>query len=159
MEITYAKNDLTIHYSGSYTYSYDINPAHITGDVEIDVQNEEIKKLQAGAFITINQQGYAELADGATAVHAKAIRVSATRSFFTNSPAIASSKVTAIGAPAVIETIQVKEDDIKPGDALYVGTGADKGILTKTKGTSTLLAGYALSANSSADKTLKVELV
>ena len=74
MAITYAKNDLTIHYSGSYTYSYDINPAHITGDVEIDVQNEEIKKLQAGAFITINQQGYAELADGATAVHAKAIR-------------------------------------------------------------------------------------
>lgn len=159
MAITITKEDLNIKYQGSYIFNYDINPAWITGDVEVDLANTEIRKLQPGVFITIDNKGHAVLADGATAVHAKAVVVAATRGFYTNAPAVGSKKVTAIGAPAVIETVQVKETDIAAGDALYVGTGSDVGLLTKTKGSSTLLAGYALTGNSATDKAVTVELI
>ena len=99
------------------------------------------------------------MADGASAVKADAVIVPPKGFLYENLPGLASRKVSVTGAPSVIKTVQVVEEDIKPGDPLYIGTGENAGLLTKTKGSSTVAAAIALTGNSATDKAVVVELI
>lgn len=149
--------ELNIIHKGSYTISYDIDPKLFVDDITENFRSAELAKFQAGVMVTIGEDGYVKLADGAKDASAKAVVVPPAGFYMDNLPGIASQKLPALGL-SVIETVQVVEGDIKPGTPLYVGTADKAGLLTKEKGTSTLFAGIALSANSAEDKTLVVEL-
>lgn len=159
MAIQKSTRQLNIIHSSTFTLSLDLNPNLFSDRVDDDFKSEELGKFQAGVLVTVGEDGYAKLADGATTVKAKAVVVPAPGFWMENLPTIASKKLSAIGAPSVIETVQVVEDDIKPGTPIYCGTGENAGLMTSTKGESNCLVGYALSANSADDKKLVVELV
>lgn len=151
--------ELEILHPAFYQKNLDLNPEWFTGDPNVDITNENLLKLQAGVFVTIDEEGYVKLADGASAVKADAVIVPPKGFLYENLPGLASRKVSVTGAPSVIKTVQVVEEDIKPGDPLYIGTGENAGLLTKTKGSSTVAAAIALTGNSATDKAVVVELI
>lgn len=150
---------LDIVYKGTYAVSLPINPDWFKGNIEEDCRGEELSNFQVGVFVTIGEDGYAKLADGATAIAPKALVQAAQGYLWENMPTLASKKIAAIGAPCMIRTQQVVENNIKPGTPIYLGTGDKAGMCTSTKGTSTCLLGICVEGNSADDETITIELV
>lgn len=150
---------LTILYVfGAQDTTLEINPAHITGDWSVDRASANITKFQAGRLAVLGTNGYITLADGGATYkgYDGVIINNAAGNDWENLPALASGVIPVICGGCIIETDQVVETNVAIGDPLYIGTGANVGLLTKTPGTT--IVGYARSANSASDKTIRCRL-
>ena len=145
-----------LYVNGSRDSEFDINPAHLTGDLKTVLASADIQKLKAGRVATVGADGYVTLAKAGDddAAFAGFIILDAAGQPYENCPAIASGKLPLLVGGGLVETDEVVETNIKAGDKLYIG---DNGQLTKTKGTATVAFGLARSANSAADKTVRVQ--
>jgi len=164
---------LKIHYiNGSIDGTIALDPAQLTGDVNIDRSSAYVQQFVGGSVVAIGSDGYIKLAEDGDAGVGVLVNDVAGYSF-ENTPALASGKAPAIIGGCVADTDRVKETDIVPGDLLYVGTGSDAGLLTKVKpqeltlveGTPNTVDKYASeavavarTANSVADKTVTVQV-
>jgi hypothetical protein len=145
-----------LYVSGNYDASFTI-PQDKLGLTVIEFQQDSlIASLKAGRLVTVDSNGDVALADKGTRALG-VLNLDAAGYAFENVPALASGKVTVIINGSVIETDEVVEDNIAPGDALYVG---DDGQFTKTQPFSdSAIVGYARSANSAADKTTRIQVI
>ena len=143
-----------LYINGSRDSEFEINPAHLVGGIGAVRASANIQKLKAGRVATVGADGYVKVAGDDDAQFAGFIINDAAGYEFENTPAIASGKLPLLIGGGLVETDQVKETDIKPGDQLYIG---DNGVLTKTKGTLKNVFGLARSANSAANKLVRVQ--
>jgi len=133
--------------------SFDIDKTGLTGDVEQDLKSAYLANLVSGKLIGLDANGKVQLADGDPANPSQPIGfliLDALGYFFENKPALASGKVAATLGNCVVVTDQIDvAETFAPGDALYAGTGAKVGLVTKTPvagGTQIGIAGSAASA-------------
>ncbi len=150
--------------------SIDLNQTGFTGDVAEDSKLAYVQSLKAGRLIAVTPDG-AALADGDPAEDATAIGFlinDAEGYFYENKPALASGKVAITVGNCVVVTDQIDTaETFAPGDALYAGTGAKAGLVTKTPITDANTAptvvsrqiGIALSAASSASPELTIAVL
>lgn len=141
--------------------SLPINPADLNlgnGIMYDDLYSDELKKLVGGRAIRINSQGYVELADGAEDGYVGPLVVSATGGHLENKPALASGLVAVAFGQCQATTDQiVTTETFVPGDKIYVGTGANAGLYTKTPATAdTQAVGLASSAASASEPNLTI---
>lgn len=149
---------LNIIHSANYQMSLNVKPDWITGDFEKDIKNANLLKLQSGVLVSIDQDGYIRLAKP-TDNFVKVLILSAPGAFWDNMPTFGSYKLSVTGSNSVIETPQVEDTNIKPGDLLYASKTTE-GLFTKTKdATSVKPVAIALTANSTTDKNVVVELI
>lgn len=140
-----------------------INPAHITGVHATDRASANLTKFVAGRMVTVGTDGYATLTDGSHATLYRGtegvIINDAIGNDFENWPALASGVLPVM--KGLIETDQVVETDLAPGDILYAGTSSNVGLFTNTAPQSGVLVvvGVARSSNSSSDKTTRIRML
>lgn len=153
---------LKIHYVvGPQDSTIEINPAHITGVYATDRASADLTKFVAGRMVTIGTDGYATLTDGQHATLYRGtegcIINDAIGKDFENWPALASGKIPVV--KGLIETDQVVETNVAPGDLLYAGTSTNVGLFTKTAPSGTPVpVGIARTGNSATDKTVRVRM-
>jgi len=141
--------------------SFDIDKTGLTGDVEQDLKSAYLNSLVGGRLFGLDANGNVQLADGDPANPAQPIGfliLNATGYFFENKPALASGKVAGTLGNCVVITDQiVTSETFAPGDALYAGTGANVGLVTKTApAAGAKQIGIAGSAASAAAPELKI---
>ena len=145
--------------SGSIDGTLPLDPSKLTGDLSTDRASDYIRGLRAGRLVTIDTNGYVTLAEDGALFYAVLVN-DAFGGEFENVPALASGHVAALIHGCVIETDEVVEDSIVPGDKLYIGTGTNAGMLTKTApATDSKPVAVARTANSTTDKTVEVVVI
>lgn len=138
---------------GAIDGTVDLDPALLVGDVSAFQANATVQGLKGGRLATIGSDGYARLAvDGD--LFAGFIVNDAAGYSFENVPALGSGKLPILIGGGVVETDQVIQDDIAPGDELWIG--AD-GKLTNVDPTTGPAIAIARSGNSAADLTITVQ--
>lgn len=131
----------------------ELNPTLLTDDVVTFQQNGTIQSLKAGVLVTVGNDGYVRLAvDGD--LHAGFLVNDAAGYSFENVPALASGRVSAMFGGGVVDTDQVIENDIKPGNKLWIGAN---GKLTKVDPSTGDHVAIARTANSPDDLTVTVQ--
>jgi hypothetical protein len=135
-----------------------LDQSKLTGDLSTDKKSTYIQGLVAGRVVSLDENGNVQLAsDGDTDFGL--LTVDADGYDFQNIPALASGKVAALIGGVVAITDQVVETDIKPRDLLYIGTGDNKGLLTKTKPSDTSVpVATARTANNASDKSVTIKM-
>lgn len=148
--------------SGSYDGTLTI-PSTKLDMIETDfVADTFIRSLKAGTLISVDTAGDVALANGdALGVLLK----DAAGEAHANIPALASGRVTAIVGGCLIETDEVVEEDIVPGDKLYAVNGQFSKFpaVAADLASSPVILGsqpvaLARSANSTTDKTLLINV-
>lgn len=138
-----------------------LDKSGFTGDVQHDASLASVATLIAGRAATVLENGVA-LADAAEGHTFDGFIINDVAGYFyENKPALASGLVPLSYGNQVVVTDQIKAGDVfKPGDKVYLGSGADAGLLTKTQPTGTgandAPVGKALSAASAAAPELTV---
>lgn len=98
-----------------------------------DEYHPDLAALVGGRAVRLNTSGFVELADGAENGYIGPLVVNATAGFLENKPAFASGQVAvAWGACVAITDQIVASETFVPGDNIYIGTGANAGLYTKT---------------------------
>lgn len=141
--------------------SFPINPVDLgthNGIMYNDDFTAELRKLVGGRAIRLNSEGFVELADGAEGGYIGPLVVNATGGHLENKPAYASGQVAVAYGQCVATTDQiVTTETFAPGDSIYVGTGANAGLYTKTPATAdTQPVGLASSAASASEPNLTI---
>lgn len=141
--------------------SFPIDPAllhSVNGILYGDDYPAGLAELIGGRAIRINANGYVELADGAETGYVGPLVVNATAGFLENKPAYGSGQVAvAFGQCEAVTDQIVPSDTFVPGDNVYVGTGANKGLYTKVAASpSAVVVGIAKTAASAAEPRLTV---
>jgi len=149
------------HVFGTSDSGFTLDPSELTGDINVDSRSAYVNQFVGGRLATLDADGYIKLADGATDEFVEGFIINDAAGYeFENTPAIASGKLPLLCGGGLVETDQVVEDNIKAGDKLYIGTGANAGLLTKVdptgNGTGIVFA-IARGANSASNKTVKVQ--
>lgn len=149
---------LTIKYEfGGRDALFPLNPAEITGDINVDRNSVYLQKLTAGTMITLDQNGYVKVCDGSTEDPLAFLILSVLAPAFENQPALASERVSGLWGGNLIETNAIADEDIVPGDVLYCSA---EGLLTKTAPrTDAAIVGRARTANSTENKTVLVQAI
>jgi len=144
---------------GAKDSDFEINPSNLAGDLGTVRASAAIQALKGGRLATIGADGYVKLAVNGDSKAGFIINDAAGYEF-ENTPAIASGKLPLLCGGGLVETDQVVEDNIKAGDKLYIGTGANTGLLTKvdpTKDKTGTVFAIARGTNSASNKTVKVQ--
>lgn len=158
---------LTVLYKGGFfDTTIPIDPDFITGDLETDIREAHIVSYKAGRLVSVTAEGYAALSDGTTGVGTDSYKGTegvietdaAGASIVENHPVLASGYLTVVTGPALIETDQVVETNIAPGDLLYAGTSSNIGLFTNVAPSPAYPIGIARTANSASDKTTRIRL-
>lgn len=141
--------------------SLDIDDTDFNGDIQHDTALPYIVGLVAGRVVGVNPAtGAVALADGAAAgtIYPLGFLINdAAGYFYENKPALASGKVGITHGDCVVITDQIDTTEtFAPGDKVYVGTGGEVGLITKTAPTGASIFGIALSAASSASPELMI---
>lgn len=152
-----------LYINGTIDTEYSLDPALLEKDSLSFQQDATVAALNAGKLITVGANGFVKLCDGASEIALGTLVNDAAGYGFENIPALASGKTPALQGGGTVETDQVVEDDIVPGTKLYCN---DAGMFTKVDPTGTeatdagsaQVVGIARRANSTADKTLLVQL-
>lgn len=134
------------------TISFGLNPELYTGNIAIDINSPYLAQFQTGVAVALDEAGYIVLADGADAKLSSLrgfVRVPATQDqLFQNLPTLGSGLISVhIGGAMFRSFLQVVETDLVPGEVLYHGTGANKGLLTRTKSASGVAVAVVVAGN------------
>jgi len=145
---------LKINHILGASINLDLDPSELTGDLITDQTSDYIKALKAGTPVTVGADGFVALADDASTFVGLLVN-DASGYTMENAPALASLKVAVLAGGAIVETDNVVDDDIAAGDLLY----ADAGVITKVApGLESTVIGLAMTANSAADKTVRIKV-
>jgi hypothetical protein len=150
------------HVFGAADSGFKLDPSELTGDINVDSKSAYVTALVAGRVAAIGADGYIKLCDGLGAngeTPEGFIINDAAGYFMENTPALASGVVTVLVGGGVASTDQVVDTDITSGDKLYVGTGANIGLLTTTAPAGATVFAVARTSNSASDKTVQVRFV
>ena len=152
---------------GAYNGHFKISDTIMALAEKAFLQNATVQGLQAGRLVSIDADGDVQLATG----HALGVLVKdADYASRENIPVLASGRLTAISGGSLITTDQVVEENVTAGAALYANAGMFTTVapqaLTLTEGTPNTIenlpspvVGYAITANSSSDKSLQIHVV
>jgi hypothetical protein len=122
---------LKILYKG-INFNAPLDTTGFTGDTSVDSQLPSVTALKSGRLATLHSTGVA-LADAAAGdVFNGFIINDASGYYFENVPALASGQVPlSVGPQGVITDQIVATDSFVVGDKLYIGSGANEGLVTK----------------------------
>jgi len=145
------------HIYGAADSTLELNPAELTGDWKTDVASAYVLKFVAGRVAKVGTDGYIALALNTDIVEGPIVN-DASGYTMENTPALASGKVTILAGGCLVETDQVVDNNLAPGDVLYPApTGANAGKLTKTNtGGSSISCAIVRRGNSASDLTTLV---
>lgn len=140
--------------------NFDLNDTDFTGDYDHDRNLTYIQGLEEGRLVTIDSDGYVALADGlySNGLHPIGFLLNdAAGPSWENTPGLASKKAAVIVGNCVVITDQIDTTlTFTPGQPLYCGTGAKKGLVTNVPVTDAIRIGYAKSAASASDPNLEI---
>lgn len=139
----------------------EVNPSGMTGDLAADSKLAYVQSLKAGRAVTVDANGYIALVDSASSTSLIGfLLLDAEGSFFENKPALSSRRMAVTASSTEFETDQfVSTETIATGALVYVGTGANVGLLTAVKpaaGTLTAAVGVVTKGNTAESPTLRV---
>jgi len=139
--------------------SLDLDQSAWTGDIEADAAT--LASFKSGRVAGVNTaNGKAALADGAAAGTVKQIGFiinDANGYFYENKPALASGKLAVTHGACVVSTDQLKSGvSFTAGQLVYVGTGADAGLIVSAQPTGATAIGIALTSASGAGAELQI---
>jgi len=135
-----------------------LDPSHIHDDMLDNFNDSYLQSLVAGKIVSLDANGYVKLAEDGDIDYGILLNNALGNNAYENPAAIASGLITAVEGGGIFLTDQVVEDDIVPGDKLYIGTGANAGLLTKTDPGSGNVVAVARTGNSAADKSVVIRL-
>ena len=147
-----------IYINGSIDGTVELDPAQLTGDLQTDVASAYIRGLSMGRLASFDANGYAKLAEDGDMMYGVLVN-NATGGNYENVPAIASGKVAMLIGGCVVETDQIVDNNVVPGDPLYIATGANAGLLTKVDPGSGNAVAYARTANSASDLMVRLQVM
>lgn len=128
-----------------------------TGALEADA-SAALQEFKGGRLVYLKNDGTIQLADGATNDAVGFLILDAYAGFYENKPALATGAAAITYGQCFVETDQIDTTEtFAPGDKLYAGTGAKKGLVTKTApGAGSKVIGTAFSTASAAAPALKI---
>lgn len=148
------------HIYGAADSTLELDPAELSGDWKTDVASAYVLQFVAGRVAKVGTDGYIALALPTDIVEGPIVN-DASGYTMENTPALASGKVTILAGGCLVETDQVVDSDLAPGDVLYPAPAglskANAGKLTKTNtGGSSVPCAIVRRGNSSSDLTTLV---
>lgn len=114
-------------------YNAPLDRTGFTGDVSVDASLSSVTSLVSGALATLSSEGVGLADGGAGDAFAGFVINDAAGYFMENKPALASGLLPLSIGPQVVVTDQiVTSETFSIGDKLYLGSGSNKGKVTKS---------------------------
>ena len=147
-----------IYINGSIDGTVELDPSQLTGDLSADRISAYVQGLSMGKMASFDTNGYAKLAEDGDLMYGVLVN-NAAGADYENVPALASGKVSMLIGGSVVETDAVVENDLVPGDKLYLAPTANKGKLTKTNPGTAIVAAVVRTANSASDLMVRIQIL
>ena len=152
-----------LYVNGSIDSTVQLPDSKIELSPEEFVADANVQAMKAGKIVTIDANGKIKLCDADAGNKSIGVLVNDVAGYhYENIPALASGVVPFMTGGGLIETDQIVDETVTPGALLYCAGGANAGLFTKTAstatGANTDVVGIARTGNSTADKTVRIQL-